>query len=60
MAFGAGSEVGHRAIGAMFGGSSAPRHEQAPAPAAAAAPAQVTSLCNACMSACLIAGLFAC
>jgi hypothetical protein len=42
MAFGAGSEVGHRAIGAMFGGSSAPRHEHAPAPAAAAAaPAQV-------------------
>ena len=45
MAFGAGSEVAHRAIGSMFGGSSGHQAAPAVAPAAPVQSAAVTGPC---------------
>ena len=46
MAFGAGSEMAHRAIGSMFGGSGGGHHAApAPAPAAPVLSAAVTGAC---------------
>ena len=46
MAFGAGSEVAHRAIGSMFGGSGG--HQAAPAPAPAAPVQSSSAITGAC------------